>query len=627
MNSPGGALYHLGERPTTEVRALLQSMGLSSEGWDDSGPGPQPDGPALLVLSGDQLAPESWSAHTLRLPPNTNLMTARQLLQGALDAALARAEVERLTQQAQLQERRFEELNRIGTALSAEHDIDRLQNLILSTCRRLTNADGASLWLVESAEDRILRFASTQSHSLDLPYSTFTVPLDLHSMVGSTVLLGQSQMVDDAYDLGPDSPFQWAGRKLDEELGYRTKSMLAVPLRNHAGDVVGAVQLINAKRDADSVITAANAESIIVPFRHSDLELLESITSQAAVALDNKRLLDAIQDLFEGFVKASVTAIESRDPTTYGHSGRVAALTVGLADSVNRIGAGAYRDLHFSPDQLRELRYAALLHDFGKIGVREHILVKDKKLYPAQMGMIRARFAYVQRTAQLRATEAKLALALGERPEAEQLEEIDRRLQAEISQLEQWLDSVQMANEPTVLDEDKAVTLTSLARRTYESLGGERRPLLEPDEFHFLSITRGTLDERERREIESHVTNSYRFLTKIPWTSQMSGIPEMAFGHHEKMDGTGYPRRIAAEAIPPQTRMMTIADIYDALTATDRPYKRAVTAQQALGILKTEADDGKLDPDLLDVFIAKKVYEAAAAYRPDQDLLLSSAEV
>jgi HD-GYP domain-containing protein (c-di-GMP phosphodiesterase class II) len=358
-------------------------------------------------------------------------------------------------------------------------------------------------------------------------------------------------------------------------------------------------------------------------FEPDQLELLQSIASQAAVALDNKTLLDSIQNLFEGFVMASVTAIESRDPTTYGHSGRVATLTVGLAEAVNSVAAGKYADLFFDPEQLKEIRYAGLLHDFGKVGVRENVLVKEKKLYAANMELLKARFAFVQRSVEQKYTEQKLSLAM---ERAGNLDEgdfhaIDRKLNDEVQNLHEWLEAVLQANEPTVLPEDKASTLAFLAEYMYEDVDHRRTPLLLPDEFHFLSIRKGTLDEVERLEIESHVTHSFRFLIKIPWTPQMRNVPQYAYGHHELLDGTGYPRKLQGPEIPVQARMMTIADIFDALTATDRPYKRAVPVDRALGILRGEFE-GKLDPALLDIFIERKVYELAATYRPDHELLL-----
>jgi HD-GYP domain-containing protein (c-di-GMP phosphodiesterase class II) len=593
------AIYRL---PDTDLGALanvLEQLGLEATPLNNGGrPGASP---TLLLLNGHQRAPQGWEDWAVVLPVDATPEALRSLLQLSLENAVLKAEMKQ-------QRRQFEELNRIGVALSAEHDIDKLQDLILTTCRRLTRADGASLWLVEGEDaDRRLRFASTQNHSIDVPYSSFTVPLDEQSMVGYTVISGRSQLVDDAYNLPPGTPFRVATKEFDEQHGYKTESMLCVPLHDHAGEVVGAVQLINAKRHAETKLSAERVTDEIVPFRREDLSLIESIASQAAV---------------EGFVKASVTAIESRDPTTYGHSGRVAALTVGLAEAVSTIATGIYKELMFSPDQLKELRYAALLHDFGKVGVREHVLVKEKKLYPSQLDLIRARFEFVRRSIQLERTADKLDLALTGSVGPATYDEIDRRLAAELAQLQEWLNAVLEANEPTMLEQDKASMLEFLAGREYTDVDGRTHPLLEPEELHLLSIRRGTLDEHERLEIESHVTHSFRFLTRIPWTPAMRNIPVIAYGHHEKLDGSGYPRRLKGPEIPLQARMMTISDIFDALTATDRPYKRAVPVERALTILEGEASENKLDADLLDVFIAKRVYTLAASYRPDQQLML-----
>jgi hypothetical protein len=260
---------------------------------------------------------------------------------------------------------------------------------------------------------------------------------------------------------------------------------------------------------------------------------------------------------------------------------------------------------------LKELRYACLLHDFGKVGVREHILIKAKKLIPGQLEVIEARFAFIERSVQVTyATEKLEAMRAGRNGSA--LKEIDLRLDEELAQLHQWVQSIVAANEPTVMPEDKASALEFLSQQTYYDLGGHSHPMLEPQEFRFLSIRKGTLDPQERLEMESHVTHSFHFLTKIPWTPVMKGIPEIAYGHHEKLDGSGYPRGLAGDEIPLQARMMTISDIYDALTAQDRPYKRAVSTSTALDILHEEANQGKLDKDLLEVFVTKKIYQPAA---------------
>jgi HD-GYP domain-containing protein (c-di-GMP phosphodiesterase class II) len=388
--------------------------------------------------------------------------------------------------------------------------------------------------------------------------------------------------------------------------------MLTVPMRNYNNDVVGAVQLINAKRSFETKLTVTNVPDEVVSFRPEDLEMVESVASQAGVAIDNKQLLDSIQDLFDGFVQASVTAIEQRDPSTAGHSGRVEALTTHLASEVTRIDVGRYRDVYLTEDQLKELRYACLLHDFGKVGVREHILIKAKKLMPGQLEVIQARFESVERSVQVKyATEKLEALRRGDAGPTF-LADIDRRLEEDLTQLNAWIQGIIAANEPSVLPEDKASMLEFLSQQTYYDMAGKPHPMLDPQEFRFLSIRKGTLDPQERLEMEAHVTHSFHFLTKIPWTPVMRGIPEIAYGHHEKLDGSGYPRGLTSEQIPLQAKMMTISDIYDALTAQDRPYKRAVSRDAALDILENEAGDGKLDRDLLDIFVAKQVYQVTA---------------
>jgi HD-GYP domain-containing protein (c-di-GMP phosphodiesterase class II) len=607
-----------------------------------------PDGPALYLVASETLKsreqlnhllrdaavvvlhppgvepPEGWDEDAVWVSLEAPARALASALHLARDNVALRLRVATLEGDDKRARERMVEMNRIGIALSSEHDIDKLQDLILHSCRQLTNADAATLYLVEETEDghRMLRFAWSQTHSVDVPFSTFKMPLIEKSIGGFTVLSGRPQVVEDAYNLPPDVPFGF-NSSFDEQHGYRTRSMLCVPMRNHDGEIVGAIQLINAKRHYETKLTRESVEREVIPFEADHLELIQSIASQAAVALDNKNLLDAIQNLFEGFVKASVTAIESRDPTTYGHSGRVAALTVGLADAMNEVGVGRYADLNFDKEQLKELRYACLLHDFGKVGVREHVLVKEKKLYPANMELLRARFAFVQRSIEQSYTEKKLTLAMergGELHEHD-FHAIDKKMNEEIANLHEWLEAVLAANEPSVLAEDKASTLAALAEYMYQDVDRRRTPLLLPDEFHFLSIRKGTLDEMERLEIESHVTHSFKFLIKIPWTPQMKNVPQYAYGHHELLDGTGYPRKLQGPEIPVQARMMTISDIFDALTATDRPYKRAVPVDRAIDILRKEFI-AKLDAELLDIFIDRRVYELAASYRPDRELLL-----
>src|SRR5437867_5440141 len=577
--------------------AGLPATGLETEPLTDPA---MVEEPALLLLRPGQNIPDRLAPIAVELPADASPAAARELVRAAMENVVLKRQVMQLEDEAQRRHLQFRELNRIGIALSAEKDIARLQAFILTTMRQLTHADGASLWL-KMEEDGVpkLFLASSQNHSIDKnTYEAFTVPVNEKTVVGYAVSIGSSQIYEDAYNPPPGKPV--GGKSFDSQFGYRTKSMLTVPMRNYNNEVVGAVQLINAKRQFETRLTVDNVDSEVISFQPDDVEMIESIASQAAVAIDNKNLIDSIQALFDGFVQASVTAIEQRDPTTAGHSGRVEGLTTGLARAVNEIATGKYRDVKLTDDQMKELRYACLLHDFGKVGVREHILVKAKKLVPGQLEVIQARFEFIERSVQVKyATEKLEAMRAGANGTA--LDEIDRRLAQEMRQLEEWAQSIVAANEPTVMPEDKASTIQFLASQTYEDIAGNLHPMLEPQEFRFLSIRKGTLDPQERLEMESHVTHSFHFLAKIPWTPVMRGIPEIAYGHHEKLDGSGYPRGLTGEQIPLQARMMTISDIYDALTAQDRPYKRAVSNAVALDILHDEAGQGKLDNDLLDI--------------------------
>jgi HD-GYP domain-containing protein (c-di-GMP phosphodiesterase class II) len=451
-----------------------------------------------------------------------------------------------------------------------------------------------------------------QNHSLPgIPFSTFTVPIDHASLAGYAAATGEPLVIGDVYLL-PDDVSYRQNRSFDDAFGYRTKSMLVLPMKSHRDEIVGVLQLINRKRAPDMRLMSDEVvDREVLAYDQRCVELTTALASQAAVAIENGRLYEDIEKLFEGFVTAAVTAIESRDPTTSGHSGRVATLTVGLAEVVDRSNDGPYRHVSFTRAQLRELRYAGLLHDFGKVGVREQVLVKQKKLYPHDLDLIRHRFAYQLQRADLdfERTRADFVLARGQHGYDEMVERLDAERRTRRDELTCFLEAIVRANEPTVLAEGSFEALQQIRDRTFVDFEGRTRPLLEEHELQYLMIRKGNLDDAERREIESHVTHTFRFLEQIPWTRELRAIPQIAYGHHEKLNGRGYPNALDGSAIPVQTRMMTIADIYDALTATDRPYKRAVPAERALEILHMEAKEGMLDAVLLDAFVQARVFE------------------
>jgi len=273
------------------------------------------------------------------------------------------------------------------------------------------------------------------------------------------------------------------------------------------------------------------------------------------------------------------------------------------------VDAGPFRDVGFSRDQLKEIRYASLLHDFGKVGVREKVLIKGKKLYVGEMLLVKQRFSYIKRTLEAEHLRSKLDQVMAGKSSPELLREMDRTYKERQDEIDGVLRMVLQANEPSILEEESFRALMDLPSRTFSDMDGNRQPFLTPNEVSALSIRRGSLSEKERREIESHVTHTFKFLSQIPWTGEFRGVPDIAYAHHEKLDGTGYPRKLVATEIPIQSKMMTISDIYDALVAWDRPYKKSVPISRALDILNEEAGHGKLDPDLLRVFIDAKVYE------------------
>jgi len=348
----------------------------------------------------------------------------------------------------------------------------------------------------------------------------------------------------------------------------------------------------------------------VCPFPERAVRLGLSLASQAAVAYENSTLYRDIENLFDGFVNAAVKAIEQRDPTTSGHSQRVCEMTVALAEAVDREPRGPYGDLRFSREQIKELRYAALLHDFGKVGVREEVLVKAKKLYPLQFVGVLDRFDYIRRDIEARTAEQKVEalLSLSRKKAAERLRMLDEESHRLRGELDRFAEFIAKANEPTILPSWDFEFLTEIAQKTYRDARGTERPYLLAEEVRLLSIPRGSLDADERRQIESHVVHSFNFLAQIPWTPEFRAIPEIARAHHEKVNGKGYPFGLNSGQIPVQAKMMTICDIFDALSASDRPYKRAVPTDRALDILKLCVRDEEIDAELFRVFLDARVY-------------------
>ncbi|MBW3566082.1 MAG: GAF domain-containing protein [Acidobacteria bacterium] len=550
----------------------------------------------------------------ITLPEDSSPDVIQSAVRSAVRAAADRQRTRELEKKLAARTAELEEINEVGMALSTERDHDVLLDMILRKTREVTRSDAGSLYLLDQVADgeSVLRWKVAQNDSLEVDFDEQILPVTKKSVAGFVALTGETLVIDDAYEIPEDVEYGF-NFSFDKATGYRTKSMLVVPMKNQKNEITGILQLINHRLpDAPrSPLNADNVDARVEEYGPHTISVARSLAGQAAVAVENNLLYDSIERLFEGFVTAAVTAIEQRDPTTSGHSFRVADLTVGLAQVLDRVETGRFREIRFTPEQVKEIRYASLLHDFGKVGVREQVLVKQKKLYPMHLDLIRSRFHYL-----VKSTEAEVlrrhfeAICKGKKVVDEaMLEQLDAELKSEIDELLQYYESVASSNEPTVLPEGNFEILQQIGSRELVDPLGQRQTLLSPEEVRVLSIRKGSLDNDERKEIESHVTHTFHFLSKIPWTRELSRVPEYAYGHHEKVNGRGYPRGLEGESIPIQSRMMTVSDIYDALTAKDRPYKKAIPTERALDILNMEVKDGLLDEDVVDLFVEAKVYE------------------
>jgi HD-GYP domain-containing protein (c-di-GMP phosphodiesterase class II) len=534
------------------------------------------------------------------------------LLDAACRLAATRLHAARLEQEIARSDDEFDELSRIGMALMDEHDRISLIKLILVQAKRLTESDGAGLLLLAKDERGIpeLRPALYDFDSLPglgLPEISFA--LDDTSIVGHAGLTKKPVVVADVQGLSSNTSFVGT-TDFQRRYKYFARSMLAVPMLTHQDEVLGVLFVANRKSDPRLIInTVEDTGHNVLPYTNREIRLACSLASQAALSIENVRLYQQIEHILESFVRATVSAVEARDLGTAGHSLRVAALTHDLAEAVERTPRGPYRGRRFTRGQLRELHYAALLHDFGKISVREDLLVKAKKLPPVLSERVDSRFDLIYRTIQLEYCMRRVEQCRLNGAEPLIAASLDAQLAEQLRELEQMRAIVSAANEPTVLEESPAVALTDIAGRTFQRPDGSSSPYVTPEELCFLQLPRGTLDDRERAEIELHVDHTQQFLVQIPWTDDLKNLVTYAYGHHEKLNGSGYPRRLTSEEIPIQTRMITLADIFDALTEGDRPYKAAVTPEKAIDIIRSEALAGMLDRDLVDIMTESQVYK------------------
>ncbi len=605
------AAIHLPETPQVDHPGEVRtpSVVVTTAG-DCDGPGRQACADCRLIVLGDPPDDELGEFFFLLPLPVSDRALARAIRsarQSIADQIQLRFALRSAGDRQALQK----ELLEIGTALSAERDLNRLLERILSTARQLVLADAGSLYLLEEGPGGArLRFVLAQNESCDGPWRESVMPVDSASLAGVVAQSGESLSINDAYSIPEDASYSF-NPSFDRESGYHTRSLLAVPMKNRTGNLLGVIQLINRKQRLQVKLTdRAVVDSEVIPFTAADLSLLQALASQAAVVLENSRLVQEIRDLFESFVLAAVTAIEQRDPPTSGHSLRVASYTLGLAAAVERDPPPRFRGVRFSDRELQQLRYAALLHDFGKLGVREPVLTKSKKLYPDQERLVRERFLHACRALQKQRLEVFLEDLHGRGTALtdKEMAWITREMERLMAEFDALYHHIECANNPAVIGKEVTRHLVEIARRKYPGRDDVNLPLLRPEELHFLQIERGNLDEAERREIESHVVHSLHFLKTLPWPRDLRRVPEIAALHHEKLNGRGYPHRYTQAQIPLEARMLSIADIYDALTSGDRPYKASLEPATALAILRAEAEAGALDSDLVELFIKAEVY-------------------
>ena len=513
--------------------------------------------------------------------------------------------------------RRLEQLNGIGAALSRERDIERLLENILEAAKALTGADGGTLYRVTD-DQAALRFEIMRTDSLGIRQGGTTgqrihLPeLPLRRADGSpndalvaayAAIHDRTVNIADAY---AEEGFDFSGtRAFDQRTGYRSQSFLTVPMKNHDGELIGVLQLLNAL-DPDT--------GEVVPFSEADQSLTESLSSQAAIALSNRLLITQLERLFESFVKLINVAIDEKSPYTGGHCERVPELTMMLAEAADATTTGPLADFRMTERDRYELQMAGLLHDCGKITTPVHVVDKATKLHTLydRIGLIDTRFEVLKRDAELAALRAQLALRPVVDGEAEAM--ALSGLQREMQSIESDRAFLRRCNQGTeaMQEADQLRVRVIGTQRHWRNVDGVHTAFLTAEEMENLTIRSGTLTQAERDTINYHIVATIKMLETLPWPRHLRNVPEYAGGHHERMDGKGYPRGLTRDQMSVQARMMGIADIFEALTAADRPYKSGMKLSQALAIMQKMKDGGHIDPDLFDVFVRERVYQRYA---------------
>jgi HD-GYP domain-containing protein (c-di-GMP phosphodiesterase class II) len=498
-------------------------------------------------------------------------------------------------------------LTMIGVALSAEKNIDRLLDMIVEEARNFTNAEGGTLYIM-SDDGKELRFAVIQSSPLNIHMGGTSgeitwKPVLLTNTDGTqnyanvsayAALSGKIVNIPDVYDA---EGFNFEGtRKFDKLNGYRSKSMLVVPMRNHENEIIGVLQLLNARDELTGNI---------VPFSGENQMMTESLASQAAVALTNNQLIQGLENLLESIIKSIVAAIDEKSPYTGGHVKRVADLTIAIAEKINEAAEGFYADIYFNEDQMKELRIAAWLHDVGKVTTPEYIVDKATKLETIcdRIDLLKTRFEVLKRDHEIESL--KKTYRQGSYREDKDIAQNMREFE---EKLEEELAVVAIANDGSKFMTDNMINkIKEIAGRQW-NVDGELKPVLTDNEVLNLCIRNGTLTEDERNIINNHARITHVMLSQLPFPKKLKYVPYYAATHHERPDGSGYPLGLKGDQLPLQSRVLALADIFEALTAKDRPYKKNKSLSEVIKIMRFMVKDNYIDPELFEFFIKEQIF-------------------
>jgi len=521
--------------------------------------------------------------------------------------ALLNDMVSRLKEYTETQVQHINKLAKIGVALSSTRNLDQLLEMILDEARAFTNCDAGTLYLVND-EERTARYTIVQTESMGIRMGGATgqtinwpsVPLEIDGKPNNSNVCayvansGEMVNIPDVYEV---EGFDFQGpRKFDKDTGYRTRSMMVFPMRNHEGDIIGVMQLINA-------LDAETGKSI--PFASEFEELSEALASQAAVALTNAQLIIDLENLFESFIQTIATAIDEKSHYTGGHIKRVAVLTIDITERINKTDKNPYAEIHFNEDEMKELHLAAWLHDTGKITTPEYVVDKATKLETIfdRLELVRTRFELAKAKVRLKSQRLQTAPTMSKatREKHNETDELTRKLDEDLEFVTKWNVSGEF------MPDEIIERMESIASGTVEMDKGVEH-LLSENELYNLEIRKGTLTAEEREKINNHVVLTRKMLDKVPFPKKIRNVSFIAGAHHEKLNGKGYPDGLTAEQIPLQVRILTLADVFEALTASDRPYLPTKPLSQVLKILGFMVKDGELDADLVQFFLNEEMH-------------------